>query len=171
MQIRRFTVQPRLPERLAALETIAHNFWWSWNLEAIGLFRRLDNDLFSATGHCPVKMLGVIDQKRLDALCDDAGFLNHLDQVSAALYAYQHGPTWFGRVFGDRAEKMHFAYFSAEFGLHESFPIYSGGLGILAGDHLKSASDLGLPLVAVGLMYQQGYFRQYLNADGWQQER
>lgn len=170
MQIRKFTIQPRVPDRLRGLERLAKNLWWSWFPDAIALFRRLDEDLFSTTGHNPVKMLGVIEQSRLDALCDDSGFLAHMDRVVEAFDHYLSMRSWYEELHGDLAN-VRFAYFSAEFGVHESLPIYSGGLGVLAGDHLKSASDLGVPLVAVGLMYQQGYFRQYLNVDGWQQER
>ena len=170
MHVRKFTILPRLPDRLAALERIAMNLWWTWNPDAIALFRRLDEDLFSTTAHNPVKMLGVIDQDRLEAFADDGGFLAHMDRVDATLYSYMETKTWFSEEHPE-GQGTRLAYFSAEFGLHESLPIYSGGLGVLAGDHLKSASDLGIPLVAVGLMYQQGYFRQYLNAEGWQQER
>ncbi|QDU64781.1 Maltodextrin phosphorylase [Planctomycetes bacterium Pan216] len=169
IQIRKFSILPRVPERIKALERIASNLWWAWNPEAISLFRRLDENLFSATNHNAIKMLGLVDQDRLDQLVDDSGFLSHLDNVTQALDDYMSASTWFKEEHGDRTD-MKVAYFSAEFGLHESLPIYSGGLGVLAGDHLKAASDLGIPLVGVGLLYQQGYFRQYLNADGWQQE-
>lgn len=171
MEIRRFTITPKIPARLQALDTIARNLFWCWNHDAISLFRRLDEDLYSTTGHNPVKMLGVIDQKRLDDAASDPGFLSALDRVHESLRQYVDGSTWFRQTHGSQNANVKIAYFSAEFGLHESLPIYSGGLGILAGDHLKSASELGIPLVAVGLLYQQGYFRQYLNADGWQQER
>ncbi|MFO0944710.1 MAG: alpha-glucan family phosphorylase [Planctomycetota bacterium] len=171
MEIRKFTILPRVPDALKPLDVIAKNLWWSWNPDAIALFRRLDDDLFSTTGHNPVKMLGVIDQHRLEVLCEDAGFLAHMSRVMESLTRYtQTDSTWFQEMHGD-VKDVKIAYFSAEFGLDESLPIYSGGLGILAGDHLKSASDLGIPLVGMGLLYQQGYFRQYLNADGWQQER
>lgn len=170
MQIRKFTILPRVPARLAGLERLAKNLWWTWNPDAIALFRRLDDDLFSSTGHNPVKVLGVIDQAKLDSFCEDLGFLSHMDRVVDSFDRYLGAKTWFSEVH-ENLGNLRVAYFSAEFGLHESLPIYSGGLGILAGDHLKSASDLGIPLVAVGLMYQQGYFRQYLNVDGWQQER
>lgn len=169
MQVRRFTIHPSIPPRLAALERLARNVWWSWNPDAIALFRRLDEDLYSATGHNPVKLIGSIDQGRLDEVAEDTGFLAHMDRVADAFDHYMTSKTWFAEHFPDSKTKV--AYFSAEFGLHESLPIYSGGLGILAGDHLKSASELGIPLIGVGLAYQQGYFRQYLNADGWQQER
>lgn len=168
--VRSFTIQPRVPDRLQPLIELAHNLWWTWNPDAISLFRRLDPDLFSATGHNPVKMLGVIDQSRLEDLLEDVGFLSHMDRVQESFRRYMEARTWYSETYA-ATEKMSVAYFSAEFGIHESLPIYSGGLGILAGDHLKSASELGIPLVGVGLLYQQGYFRQYLNADGWQQER
>jgi starch phosphorylase len=171
MEVRRFTVSPRLPDKLARLSDLAHNLWWCWNPDAIFLFRRINENLFAALNHNPVKLLGVESQVRLNELASDDGFIAHLDRVWDAFNDYLKSKTWFHREGRDAPKDMKIAYFSAEFGLHESFPIYSGGLGILAGDHVKSASDLGLPLVAVGLMYQQGYFRQYLNADGWQQER
>lgn len=170
MQVRKFTILPRVPERLSGFDRLSRNLWWTWNSDAIGLIRRLDDDLFSTTGHNPVKMLGVIDQARLDELCEDSGFLSHMDRVVESFDKYMSAKTWFQEVHGD-VGSFRIAYFSAEFGIHESLPIYSGGLGILAGDHLKSASDLGIPLVGMGLLYQQGYFRQYLNVDGWQQER
>ncbi len=187
-RIRTFTVLPHLPERLHALHQLAYNPWWSWNHEAIFLFRRVDEELFEAVENSPVKLLAAVDQSRLEQLQQDDGFLAHMDRVAAALNRYLHGPTWYHETYLresmrplENAKADHarptlsranpIAYFSAEFGMHESIPIYSGGLGVLAGDHLKSASDLGLPLVGVGLMYRLGYFRQYLNQDGWQQER
>ncbi len=167
--IRTFVVVPSLPEALQELRTIAHNVWWSWDFEAVDLFQRLDMNLWRDTEHNPVKMLGMISQERLEAVARDEGFLAHLDRVRKRMDAYLNGPRWYDSV--DEAEKPGLiAYFSAEFGLHECLPIYSGGLGVLAGDHLKSASDLGLPLIGVGLLYRQGYFAQYLNNDGWQQE-
>jgi starch phosphorylase len=168
--IRTFTVLPHLPPRLQALQKLAYNMWWCWNHDAIALFRRLDPDLFDAVEHSPVKLLGALDSSRLEALLHDDGFLAHMDRVEEALDAYLSGATWYQETYGS-ATDCRIAYFSAEFGLHESVPIYSGGLGVLAGDHLKSASDLGVPLSGVGLMYREGYFRQYLNVDGWQQER
>jgi glycogen phosphorylase len=167
--IRTFTVLPHLPERLQALQKIAYNMWWCWSHEAVFLFRRIDDDLFDVVENSPVKLLGAIDQSRLEALQNDDGFLAHMDRVEEALNSYMTSPTWFQETYPG-ANDFRVAYFSAEFGIHESIPIYSGGLGLLAGDHLKSASDLGLPLVGVGLMYREGYFRQYLNIDGWQQE-
>ncbi len=166
---RTFTVEPRLPERLQPLREIAHNLWWSWNPEAVDLFRRMDHDLWSETYHNPVQMLGAIDQGRLDALAVDPVFLAHLDRVAQALDRYLKMPTWAQKVHPE-LNGTQVAYFSMEFGLHECLPIYAGGLGILAGDHFKSTSELGLPMVGVGLLYRQGYFHQYLTHDGWQQE-
>ncbi len=165
---RTFLVTPNLPQRLKDLRSIAYNLWWSWHHDAIALFRRLDEERFEANDHSPIKLLGDVDQSRFEQLAQDEGFLAHLYRVGAALAHYMSAPTWFSNTFKD--SNLRVAYFSMEFGIHESIPIYSGGLGILAGDHLKSASDLGLPLVGVSLMYRQGYFRQYLNLDGWQQE-
>jgi len=165
-----FRVIPLLPAKLERLRDLAYNLWWTWNHEAIDLFRRLDRDLWESTGHNPVLMLGVIRQERLEQLAEDDGFMAHLERVWREFDRYlQSKGTWYHKAHG-RQEGLLVAYFSAEFGLTESLSIYAGGLGILAGDHLKSASDLGLPLVGVGLLYQQGYFRQYLNPDGWQQE-
>jgi starch phosphorylase len=183
--LRTFTVLPRLPERLQALHKLAYNMWWCWNHEAVSLFRRIDADKFETLDHSPVKLLGAIEQTRLDELLHDDGFLAHMDRVEEAFDLYMTAPTWFQETYGPAASAktngdgsyaaaaadFSIAYFSAEFGIHESVPVYSGGLGVLSGDHLKSASDLGLPLVGVGLMYREGYFRQYLTVDGWQQER
>jgi glycogen phosphorylase len=168
--IRTFTVLPHLPERLQPLQKIAYNMWWCWNHDAVSLFRRIDDDAFERFENSPVKLLGGIDQSRLEQLLRDDGFLAHMDRVDEALNNYMATSTWFQETYGETTP-CRIAYFSAEFGIHESIPIYSGGLGVLAGDHLKAASDLGVPLVGVGLMYREGYFRQYLNVDGWQQER
>jgi len=167
--IRTLEVQPALPDRLEPLREIAYNLLWCWQLEAVELFRRLDRGLWEKANHNPVLLLGLIDQEKLDQAAADDAFLAHLDRVSESFKTYQAAQTWFAKAHF-AAESPVIAYFSAEFGLTESMSIYSGGLGILAGDHLKSASDLGLPLVGVGLLYQKGYFQQYLNADGWQQE-
>ncbi len=168
--IRTFTVLPHLPDRLQPLHKIAYNMWWCWNHEALALFRRIDDDLFERLENSPVKLLGAVDQARVEQLLEDDGFLAHMDRVDEALTAYMTARTWFQETYGE-STPCRIAYFSAEFGIHESIPVYSGGLGVLAGDHLKAASDLGVPLVGVGLMYREGYFRQYLNVDGWQQER
>jgi len=143
--------------------------WWCWQGEAQDLFRRLDDNLWEELYHNPVAMLGRIDQSRLAAVAADEGFLAHLDRVHGNLREYMSKPGWWSSEYGEAREPQ-VAYFCAEYGIAESLPIYSGGLGVLAGDHLKSASELGVPLVGVGLLYQQGYFRQRLNADGWQLE-
>ena len=167
--LHRFTVVPSLPKELAALQRIAYNLWWTWEPAAIELFKRLDFDLWLKSRHNPVEMLGILQQTTLDGLKTDEGFMSHLAQVDEKLQEYLSAKTWYEKTC-DGEPSMRVAYFSMEFGLHESLPVYSGGLGILAGDHLKSASDLGIPLVGVGLLYRQGYFRQYLNIEGWQQE-
>jgi starch phosphorylase len=158
-----------LPDRLQSLNKLSLNLRWSWHHPTIELFRTLDPDLWDETGHNPRLVLGRIDQKRLTELCDDEAFLAQMDRASANLDEYLAGAGWFSAAHPE-ARGIRIAYFSAEFGLTECIPSYAGGLGILAGDHLKSASDLGLPLVGIGLLYQGGYFHQYLNADGWQQE-
>src|SRR4051812_34194069 len=176
--IRTFTVLPQLPARLQALQKLAYNMWWCWNPEAVTLFRRVDADLFEVVEHSPIKLLGAVEQARYDQLLHDDGFLAHLDHVEEMFDTYLSASNWFHEAYANGPDgrpltesSFRIAYFSAEFGLHESVPVYSGGLGVLSGDHLKSASDLGLPLVGVGLMYREGYFRQYLTVDGWQQER
>ncbi len=167
--VRRFVVTPSLPVKLQPLLQIAHNVWWTWNPEAIQLLRRVDSDLWEKHSHNPVAILGNLTTERVDELLRDTAFLANLERVRAELDRYLTFETWFDHEHAD-AGKGRIGYFSLEFGLHECLPLYSGGLGILAGDHLKSASDLGIPLVGVGLAYQRGYFRQYLNHDGWQQE-
>ena len=167
--VRSFTVLPALPEPLQDLEMIAKNMFWTWNPEFVELFKRIDSHLWTTCGHNPVRLLGSVSQTKLDALADNQGFLGQLHRAVEKLNTYLERPTWYEAVCSPNTEPM-IAYFSAEFGVHECLPIYAGGLGILAGDHLKSASDLGIPLVGVGLLYQKGYFRQYLNIDGWQQE-
>ncbi|HLX12819.1 MAG TPA: alpha-glucan family phosphorylase, partial [Bacteroidota bacterium] len=165
------TVSPTLPKELANLSEMAHNLLWVWDYEIKELFIRLDPDLWEQTNHNPVEMLGKISQDHLTALAHDEAFLAQLDRAFLRYVNYLPTiSTWFAKTHPEAGDAT-IAYFSAEFGLTESLQVYSGGLGMLAGDHLKSASDLGLPLVGVGLMYQYGYFRQYLNADGWQQER
>ena len=168
--VRTFTVLPRLPERLLSLHELAYNLWWCWHADAVALFRRIDPERFEQLDHSPIRLLTSTTQVRFDELANDDGFVAHLDRVWEAFQTYLSAPTWFADAHPDKAD-LKIAYFSAEFGIHESVPVYSGGLGVLAGDHLKSASDLGLPLMGVSLMYRQGYFRQYLNVDGWQQER
>jgi len=168
--VRKFTVVPRLPERIAKLYDIAFNLWWCWDSESIELFFRIDRDLWEELHQNPVQLLGTVSQERLEELAKDDSFLAHLDGAYERLQEYMGSSPWKDKH-PETPDHFLTAYFSAEFGLHESVSIYSGGLGLLAGDHLKSASDLGLPLVGVGLLYREGYHRQYLNADGWQQER
>lgn len=167
--VRNFFVLPALPEPLKPLRDLAFNLWWTWNPEAIELLRRLDVDLWRELKHNPVAMLARMKQDRLERLAQDPAYIAALGRVLESLKAYQDRVSWFEREFG-KEEVGTIAYFSAEFGIHECLPIYSGGLGILAGDHLKSASDVGLPLVGVGLMYRQGYFHQFLTTDGYQFE-
>jgi len=168
-KITTYTVAPRLPERLQKLLSIANNIWWCWDGEAIELFFRIDRDLWVQTNQNPRELLGQVSQRRLETLSKDYSFLAHLDRVADRLSAYVNSNPWRDKN-PEAPDDFRVLYFSAEFGFQESISIYSGGLGILAGDHLKAASDLGLPLVGVGLLYREGYFRQYLNADGWQQE-
>ncbi len=165
-----FKVVPSLPKEVEALRYIAKNLLWAWDKDTVALFRRLDKDLWESTYHNPVQMLGKITQKRLDEVANDNGFIAHLNRVDDNLKSYLKKTAWFQNKHNNEKDAT-IAYFSAEFGLTECLQIYSGGLGVLAGDHLKSASDLGIPLVAVGLNYKEGYFQQYLNNDGWQQEK
>jgi len=167
--IHKFRVRPILPERLAALQEIALNLWWTWNPEAVELFERVQRDLWSACYHNPIALLGKIDQERLDRLARDETFLAHMDRTLASLRRYMAHPTWYSQV-REEGQESRVAYFSAEFGLHECLPFYAGGLGVLSGDHLKSASELGLPMVGVGLVYRRGYFHQQLDRDGMQIE-
>jgi glycogen phosphorylase len=164
-----YTVVARVPERLSPLEKMAGNLWFCWNPEAIDLFRSIDQSLWEESGHNPLAMLGGLPRERLNELLEDEGFLLEMDQIYSEFRRYTEDRRPYG--FGLKTPvDFRVAYISAEFGLTDCLPIYSGGLGILAGDHLKSASDLRVPLVGVGLLYQKGYFRQYLNPDGWQQE-
>jgi starch phosphorylase len=168
--LKHFTVVPRLPATLERLRDIAYNLWWSWSPVAHELFVRLDPSLWEAVRGNPIELLARIDQDRLDALAVDDALTSHLDSAWTTFQRYMQREGWFSRTYPEAAGSR-IAYFSMEYGLHECLPIYSGGLGVLAGDHLKTASDLGLPLVGVGLAYAEGYFRQALNADGWQGER
>jgi starch phosphorylase len=167
--IQKFRVRATLPDRLAPLLEIAQNLWWTWNTDAVALFERVDPNLWSDCHHNPVALLTRIDQNRLNELAAKETFLAHMDRVHDSLRAYIDHPTWYSQVHEENLESR-IAYFSAEFGLHESLPFYAGGLGVLAGDHLKSASELGLPMVGVGLIYRYGYFHQQLDRDGMQME-
>lgn len=167
--IRTFQVFPEVPEKLAPLVEMAKNLWWVWNPDAGELFRRLDRKLWEKVYHNPIRLLGALPHTQLEEAASDDGYLTALGRVYQQFRKHIDGPGWFKTHYPDD-KNLQIAYFSAEFGLHESLPIYSGGLGILAGDHLKSASEVGLPLAGVGLLYRNGYFQQYLSADGWQQE-
>ncbi len=169
MKVRAFNVLPKLPKALDPLRDIAYNVWFSWNWEAVQLFIRMDVEYWEKSYQNPALMLGVVPQERFEELARDEGFLATMNRVHAQFRAYMAAPTWFSRTYPNVTGRT-IAYFSTEFGIDVGLPIYSGGLGVLAGDHLKSASDLGLPLVAVGLLYREGYLKQYLTADGWQQE-
>src|ERR1041385_4320161 len=166
-QIRRF---PAIPTRIQQLEELAYDLKCSWDFRARQLFKRLDPQLWKNTQHNPVKLLNEIATSRLIEAAKDPDFLREYEVTIKALV--RNGSAsgkWFPREFPDIA-KQRIAYFSAEFGLHSSLPIYSGGLGILAGDHCKESSDLGVPLVGVGFVYPQGYFHQRIQADGWQED-
>ncbi|WP_166392327.1 alpha-glucan family phosphorylase [Nocardioides ochotonae] len=169
--IRRLTVRPVLPAELATLGELALNLRWVWHPPTQDLFAEVDPDLWHARGHDPVALLSAVGPDRLAQLAGDAGFLERLAAARAALTAYLTGERWYQRrlAAGDRLPAA-IGYFSPEFGITAVLPQYSGGLGILAGDHLKAASDLGVPIVGVGLLYRHGYFRQALARDGWQLE-
>ncbi len=166
-----YTVAPLLPKELECLNELAYNLLWVWDHEIMELFIRLDPDLWEETNHNPVQLLGLAKQERLNTAARDEAYLAQVERAYQRYRSYLDASlSWFKKTYAD-APAGQVAYFSAEFGLTECLQNYSGGLGMLSGDHLKAASDLGIPLVGVGLLYQQGYFRQYLNADGWQQER
>jgi len=167
--LRSFTVRPKLPETLAPLHELAMNLRWSWDDRTRDLFRWVDPDQWEVTGHDPVRLLGLVRRERLEQLAKDPAFTTFLTEVHGDLRRYLESDRWFQKRSGSPLRNV--AYFSPEFGIAEALPQYSGGLGVLAGDHLKAASGLGLPLTGIGLFYRQGYFRQELNADGWQQER
>lgn len=167
---RSFEVVSDLPDSLRPLDRLARNFRWTWHHETRDVFRSIDKDLWDNTHHNPIDFLHRIDQERLNRLAADHVFLAKLKACEQDLDEYLGGETWFGKNHAATSPDAKFAYFCAEFGVSEGLPIYSGGLGVLAGDHLKAASDLGLPLVGVGLLYARGYFRQRLTPDGWQQE-
>lgn len=158
-----------LPEKFKRLNDIAYNLWWSWNPEAIDLYREIDLDLWEKLGKNPVRFLQEVSQKKLQSKLNDEDFMKRLENVVSTFDNYMSEKnTWFTRTYPQNTDKM-IAYFSAEYGLNEVLPIYSGGLGVLSGDHCKAASDLGIPFTAIGLFYKQGYFSQRINGDGWQQ--
>ncbi|WP_028574856.1 alpha-glucan family phosphorylase [Desulfonatronovibrio hydrogenovorans] len=165
-----YSVTPKLPDKLTPLWDLAYNFWFSWKHEISELFERIDYQLWRKCRQNPVKFLNLLSQEVIEDLAEDVFFLDRLNQTRESLEKYRTSTKTVFEFEGVKGEPV-IAYFSAEYGISLSLPIYSGGLGVLAGDHLKSASDLNLPLVAIGLCYQKGYFRQYLTGDGWQQER
>ena len=166
----RYAGLPPLPERIRRLDELAANLWWSWQYKPRQVFRTLDYQLWRATAHNPVRMLWLVSRERLEQMSRDPDFLSIYDEAVTGLDGtYTSRDNWMARRYPDLADST-IAYFSAEFALHQSLPIYAGGLGVLAGDHCKQASDLGVPLVGIGFMYPQGYFHQYISAEGWQQE-
>jgi starch phosphorylase len=167
--LRRFTVRVALPEPLQPLSTLVMNLRWSWHVASRDLFESIDPRVWAAVNGDPVKLLGAVSPARLAELAADEGFLTRLHEASAELERYLTEDRWYQSL-GPEAPAA-IAYFSPEYGITEVLPQYSGGLGILAGDHLKAASDIGVPIIGVGLLYQHGYFSQSLSADGWQLER
>ncbi|CAN5340772.1 glycosyltransferase family 1 protein [soil metagenome] len=165
--IRRFTVRTVLPEALSALDELSSNLRWSWHQPTMAMFRSIDPELWELTAHDPIALLGAVEPERLEALARDKGFVASANDLLAQLHDYLQKPRWY-QTLQDAPASI--AYFSPEFGIAAALPQYSGGLGILAGDHLKSASDLGVPITAVGLFYRAGYFRQAISREGWQQE-
>ena len=170
MRVKQLLVLPKLPDRIKALQELAHNLWYSWNWDIVKLFIRLDPDSWEKYYQNPVEMLSQLPQETLQKAVEDEAFLVNLDRAYEKFQNYLIIRKWFSYNHAD-FENRKIAYFSLEYGLDTGLPVYSGGLGVLSGDTLKSASDLGLPLVAVGLLYRYGYFRQFLSRDGWQQER
>ena len=165
----RIMVNSQLPKRISKLADISNNLWWSWNTEFLRLFKRIDVDVWYASDKNPVKFLKAVSQEKLEQASKDLEFVRDYDKIVENFESYmQSKNTWFSKEYPNNKEDL-IAYFSAEYGLDQILPIYSGGLGILSGDHLKSASDLGIPLVAVGLLYKKGYFRQKINAYGMQE--
>jgi len=168
--IRTVTVLPRIPAAIARLNELAYNLWWSWEPQAQELYATIDPVLWDAVDHNPVKFLHHVRQAALDLVAGDSAYLAQYAAVMQAFDAYMHpdAPTWYKEAYPNGGGNT-IAYFSAEFGLHEALPIYSGGLGVLSGDHCKSASDLGLPFIGIGFLYPQGYFTQRIDENGTQQ--
>ena len=165
----RITVNPQLPKRIEKLSEISYNLWWSWNTEFLRLFKQIDIDLWEKIDKNPVKFLKQVSQEKLEEVAKNIEFLRDYDKVVADFEDYMKSKnTWFSKKYPNNRNDL-IAYFSAEYGLDQILPIYSGGLGILSGDHLKSASDLGIPLVGVGLLYKNGYFQQKINGSGVQE--
>lgn len=165
-----FEVLNDLPKLLQPLRKLASNFYWTWDHECRDVFRSIDRDAWDASDHNPILFLNGLTKERMRRLATDKAFVSKLTHACQTMESYLAQETWFDKTYPGARHQTTIAYFCAEFGVSEGLPIYSGGLGVLAGDHLKAASDLGLPLVGVGLLYNHGYFRQRLNHDGWQQE-
>ena len=170
MKVKQFLVLPNLPERIQSLRELAMNLWFSWNWDIVRLFIRIDSELWEKSYQNPIEMLAYIPQHKLEEVAQDEAFLASLDRVYQDFQEYVKSKRWFEQNHPDHKDAK-IAYFSCEYGIDTGLPVYSGGLGILSGDHLKASSDMGVPLVAVGLLYRYGYFRQFLSSDGWQQER
>ncbi len=170
MRVKQFLVFPKLPEKIRPLQEMSQNIWYSWNWEITKLCIRLDAETWENCDQNPVKMLSQLSQETLEKAANDDGFIASIDRVYQKYQDYISRKNWFTYQYPDKVDNK-VAYFSLEYGLDTGLPVYSGGLGILSGDTLKSASDLGIPMVAVGLLYRYGYFRQYLSSDGWQQEK
>ena len=163
------TVKPKLPDRISRLMEIANNLWWSWNTEFLRLLLNIDKEVWLKSSKNPVKFLKQVSQEKLEEAANDVLFLREYDKIVKNFDEYMNSKnTWYNNNFPNNKKDL-IAYFSAEYGLDETLPIYSGGLGILSGDHLKSSSDMGLPLVAVGLLYKNGYFHQKIGAEGNQE--
>src|SRR5215204_7523579 len=162
----------KLPETIEALERVSRNYWWSWMPDGHAVFRDLDQEVWDACEHNPRRLLKEVPQYSLMRMATDPVYIKRVRRVAESFDEYMAAgaETWAARHAPALTHAHPVAYFCAEFGVHHSLPLYSGGLGILAGDHLKSASDLGLPLVAIGLLYHHGYFRQRLRRDGWRSE-
>ncbi|HNT25363.1 MAG TPA: alpha-glucan family phosphorylase [Anaerolineales bacterium] len=164
-------VIPALPRRIYRLSQLAYNLWWTWNPEAQRVFSRIDSVLWEKTYHNPIRLLQQVSRSRLKAMTQDRYYLEFYDRIMRQFDEYMKPKeTWFTRTYPERHDEL-IAYFSTEFGLHETLPIYAGGLGVLSGDHVKGASDIGLPFVAVGFLYTTGYFSQHISEDGWQEAR
>ena len=165
----KITVRPQLPKRISKLYDISYNLWWSWNTEFLRLFKKIDMDLWEKCEKNPVKFLRLVSQDRLEEAASDQEFLKEYDKIVRNFEDYMDAKsTWYSKKYPNNVHDL-IAYFSAEYGLDETVAIYSGGLGILSGDHLKSSSDMGIPLVGIGLLYKHGYFHQVINGFGQQE--
>ncbi|MFN3781118.1 MAG: alpha-glucan family phosphorylase, partial [Candidatus Kapaibacteriota bacterium] len=166
--VKTFIVSAKLPQRLAKLKELAYNYWWCWNYDAKELFIRVNNRYWNEVNHNPILLINRLSQEELEELASQKDFVAFLDSVYESFTKYLESEGWYDSLNVDKIGTI--AYLSPEYGINESFPNYSGGLGVLSGDHLKTASDLNVPLVGIGLLYQQGYFRQKLTQSGWQNE-